>query len=72
MRMSAGPRSVRILFELVPPSRRALNPVIDCACDFIRAQKLTPVADGYTRQYIWFVDEKGNKRQYSELIVPIM
>ena len=72
MRMSAGPRSVRILFELVPPLRRTLEPVISCACEFIRAENLTPVADGYTRQHVWFVDEKGNKRQYSELIIPVM
>jgi len=72
MRMSAGPRSVRILFELVPPSKSALTPIIAFATDFIRKQGLTPVSDGYTRQYIWFVDEQGRKRQYSELIIPVM
>ena len=72
MRMSAGPRSVRVLFELVLPNQRTLEPVIDCARSFIREQKLTPIADGYTRQYIWFTDENSNKRQYSELIIPVM
>ncbi len=72
MRMIAGPRCVRILFELVPPDRRSLAPVIEAARSFIQTQKLTPVCDGYTRQLIWFVDETGRKRQYSELIVPVM
>ena len=72
MRMSAGPRSVRILFELVPPSKSALAPVIALACSYLSDQGLTPVSDGYTRQCIWFVDEQGRKRQYSELIIPVM
>ena len=38
----------------------------------IKQNELTPVSDGYTRQYVWFVDEKGLKRQYSELIIPVM
>ena len=72
LRMSAGPRSVRILFELIPPSRSSIAPVVTCAREFIEQNGLTPVSDGYTRQYVWFVDEKGLKRQYSELVIPVM
>jgi len=72
MRMSAGPRTVRILFELLPPARSSIAPVIARAREFIAQEGLTPVSDGYTRQYVWFVDEKGQKRQYSELIIPVM
>ena len=72
MRISAGPRSVRILFELVPPQLTSIAPVISLAKEFMAQQHLTPVSDGYTRQYVWFVDEHGRKRQYSELIIPVM
>lgn len=72
MRMSAGPRSVRILFELIPPEKASILPVISCALDFIRENGLTPVSEGFTRQYAWFVDEQARQRQYSELIIPVM
>ena len=55
MRLSAGPQTVRTIFELRPPE-----------------ESLTPVCEGYTRQYAWFVDDDGQMRHYSELIIPVM
>jgi len=72
MRMSAGPRTVRVLFELLPPHKSAFAPVVASALAFIREHGLTPVSDGYTRQYSWSVDEHGQMRHMSELIIPIM
>lgn len=71
MRMSAGPRTVRTLFELCPPERNSVLPAITKALSFLNAQRLTPVCEGYTRQYAWFVDETGAMRHYAELIIPI-
>jgi len=71
MRMSAGPRSVRVLFDLRPPQHAAIEPVISAALTFIRENDLMPVSEGYTRQFSWHVDENGNQRQFSELIIPV-
>lgn len=72
MRMSAGPRSVRMLFDLQPPARTAMAPVLTQMQAFLRENNLTPAAEGYTRQFSWHVDENGQQRQFSELIVPIL
>lgn len=72
MKMCAGPRTLRILFDLQPPQRSKTLPVIELARDYMKENNLTPVSAGYTRQYAWHVNEKGHKRQYSELIVPIL
>lgn len=72
MRMSAGPRTVRVLFELLPPHKSDFSPVVASALAFIREQGLTPVSDGYTRQLSWSVDEHGQMRHVSELIIPVM
>ena len=72
MRMSAGPRSVRLLFDLRPPQQTSLLPAINTVQAFLRENDLTPISDAYTRQYSWHVDENGVKRQFSEMIVPIL
>ncbi|MBE5799165.1 MAG: MerR family transcriptional regulator [Clostridiales bacterium] len=72
MRMSAGPRCVRMLFDLQPPARTAMTPVITKMQAYLRENRLTPAAEGYTRQFSWHVDENGQQRQFSELIVPIL
>ena len=72
MRLSAGPRSVRLLFDLRPPQHAALAPVIDMMHAFLQENGLTPVSDGYTRQFSWHVDTDGRQRQFSELIVPVV
>ncbi len=72
MRMSAGPRCVRMLFDLTPPARTAMAPIIVAMQDYLRESGLTPVCEGYTRQFSWHVDESGRQRQFSELIVPIL
>lgn len=72
MRMSAGPRSVRMLFDLMPPERASMEPVIARVQAYLQENHLTPAAEGYTRQYSWHVDETGRQRQFSELIVPIL
>lgn len=72
MRMSAGPRSVRMLFDLQPPERASMEPVIARVQAYLQESNLTPAAEGYTRQYSWHVDEAGRQRQFSELIVPIL
>ena len=72
MRMSAGPRSVRMLFDLQPPARTAMEPVLTKVQAYLRENNLTPAAEGYTRQFSWHVDETGQQRQFSELIVPIL
>ena len=72
MRMSAGPRSVRMLFDLRPPERTSMQPVIAAMQTYLKENNLTPAAEGYTRQFSWHVDETGRQRQFSELIVPIL
>jgi len=71
MRMTAGPRSVRVLFDLNPPQRTSMLPVIKAALAFIKENNLTPVSEGYTRQFSWHVDKDGRQRQFSELIIPV-
>lgn len=72
MRMSAGPRSVRMLFDLRPQQQPAMAPVIARMQAYLKEQNLTPAAEGYTRQFSWHVDETGQQRQFSELIVPVL
>jgi len=71
MRMSAGPRSVRMLFDLRPPQQAAMPAALQTAISFMQENDLTPVSEGYTRQFSWHVDEKGEQRQFSELIIPV-
>lgn len=71
MRMSAGPRSVRLLFDLRPPQQNAMAPAIAAALDFMKENGLTPISEGYTRQFSWHVDENKVQRQFSELIIPV-
>ena len=71
MRMSAGPRSVRVLFALRPQEDASIEPVIQKAMDFIRENHLMPVSEGYTRQFSWHVDENEKQCQFSELIIPV-
>ena len=71
MRMSAGPQTVKIIFDLCPPEKTSLQPAIDLTRAFMQAHRLKPVCEGYTRQYAWFVDPDGQMRHYSELIVPV-
>ena len=72
MRMSAGPRSVRLLFDLTPPQRTSIAPVLSRMQAFLRENGLTPTSEGYTIQFSWQVNEHGQQRQFSELIVPIL
>ena len=72
MRLSAGPQTVRTIFELRPPEESSLQPILDLNREFLQAHHLTPVCEGYTRQYAWFVDDDGQMRHYSELIIPVM
>lgn len=71
MRMSAGPRTVRMLFELRPPEHASLVPVITRMQAYLKEQKLMPICEGYTRQYSWHADEHCAPCQFSELIVPV-
>ncbi len=71
MRMTAGPRSVRVLFALRPQEDPSIAPVIEEALSFIRENGLTPISDGYTRQFSWHVDENQKQCQFSELIIPV-
>ena len=71
MRMTAGPRSVRVLFALRPQENSSIEPVIEKARAFIKENNLTPVSDGYTRQFSWHVDENKKQCQFSELIIPV-
>lgn len=72
MSMSAGPKSVRCLFELSNPESRTISQVLEQCTAFLAEHKLTPVSSGYTRQYAWFCDEHAHKRHYAELIIPVM
>ena len=72
MRLSAGPQTVRTIFELRPPEESSLQPIVDLNRELLQAHHLTPVCEGYTRQYAWFVDDDGQMRHYSELIIPVM
>lgn len=71
MRMSAGPRSVRCLFELFGHESRSVVQVLEVCLAFMRDNGLRPVCDGYTRQYAWFSDEKKHRRHFAEMIVPV-
>lgn len=71
LRMSAGPRTVRVLMELRPPKNASVKPALLAAMAFVKEKGLTPVSDGYTRQYSWSADEKGQRRQFSEMIIPV-
>lgn len=71
MHMCAGPRTVRVIYELSPPDHASLLPVAQRARDFLKEKALTPVCDGYTREYAWYIDENGRKRHYCELIIPV-
>lgn len=70
MHMCAGPQTVRVAYELRPPERRTILPAVEAARAFLKEQGLTPVCPAYTREYAWLVDEHGQKRHFSELIVP--
>ena len=72
MRMSAGPRCVRMLFDLRPPERSDMAPVIAAMQTYLKENDLTPASEGYTRQFSWHVDTDGLQRQFSEMIVPIL
>ena len=72
MTMSAGPRSVRMLFDVRPPKSSTIDHVVETMTTYMRENGHVPVSDGYTRQYSWHVNEHGERRQFSELIVPIM
>jgi len=71
MRMSAGPRSMRMLFDLQPPERASMDSIIATALTFINENGLTPVSEGYTRQFSWHIDKNKKQRQFSELIIPV-
>ena len=71
MRMSAGPRTVRCLFELFDAKTNSFEQVIGLCTAFMQEHGLHPVCDGYTRQYVWFADESGQRHHYSELIIPV-
>lgn len=71
LRMSAGPRTVRCLFELFDAKTCSLAQVLQLCQDFMKAQGLRPICDGYTRQYVWFADEHGQRHHYAELILPV-
>lgn len=71
MRVSAGPRTVRTLFELRQPTGRAMEPVLRTAQEFIAREGLTPVSDGYTRQHTWYTDENGRQCHFAELFIPV-
>ena len=71
LRMSAGPRTVRCLFELFDAKTCSLSQVLALCQAFMKQQSLRPVSDGYTRQYVWFADEGGKRHHYAELIIPI-
>ena len=71
MRMSAGPRSVRCLFELFGHESRSVAQVLELCLSFMKEQGLRPVCDGYTRQYAWFSDERKHRRHFAEMIVPV-
>ena len=69
--MSAGPRTVRCLFELFDAKTHSLDRVLDLSLAFIAQNHLRPVCDGYTRQYVWFADQDGKRHHYAELIIPV-
>ena len=71
MSMSAGPRSVRCLFELFDVKTSSFEQVLDRCLSFMHTQGLRPICDGYTRQYVWFADKRGKRHHYAELIIPV-
>lgn len=71
MRMSAGPRTVRCLFELFDAKTCSLSQVLALCLGFMQKEGLRPICDGYTRQYVWFADESGCRHHYAELVIPV-
>ena len=71
MRMCAGPRTVRVVYELSPPERRSIHPAALAARAFLQERSLTPVCDAYTWDYAWYVGQDGRKHHYCELIIPV-
>lgn len=45
MRLSAGPQTVRTIFELRPPEESSLQPIVDLNREFLQAHHLTPVCE---------------------------
>jgi len=72
-RMCAGPRTVRCLFELFDAKNNAigLEEILALCLQYMNENNLTPICDGYTRQYVWFADERGQRQHYAELILPV-
>lgn len=71
MRMAAGPRTVRMVFELRPPVEGSVVPALAEAMRFVGEHHLMPICEGYTRQYAWFVDASGQQRHFAELVLPV-
>ena len=73
MRMCAGPRTVRCLFELFDAKNNAigLEDILTRCLHYMKENDLSPICDGYTRQYVWFADERGQRQHYAELILPV-
>lgn len=72
LRMSAGPKTIRCFFELFDiKTNSSFDHLLDTCLEFARTHNLTPVSDGYTRQYVWFADENGKRHHYAELILPV-
>lgn len=73
MRMCAGPRTVRCLFELFSVKSRdgGMDRIIEDCLRFMQEKGLTPISDGYTRQYVWFANENEQRHHYAELILPV-
>lgn len=73
MHMSAGPRTVRCLFELFDAKANHLDMdhMLGSCLSLIKEKGLTPVSSGYTRQYVWFANEHGKRHHYAELILPV-
>lgn len=72
MRMSAGPQTIRCLFELFHMQDRSIEQVLDPCLAFMRERGLRPICDAYTRQYVWFADENGQRHHYAELFIPVI
>lgn len=45
MRLSAGPQTVRTIFELRPPEESSLQPIVELNREFLQAHHLTPVCE---------------------------
>ena len=65
MRLSAGPQTIRTIFELRPPEESSLQPIVDLNREFLQAHHLTPVCEAVSYTHLcWKATWRRSPRTY--------